>query len=276
MILFRTFPDWIGKLELNFALKQGRSILVKNNHFGPFLVQKCFYPKYENTTPHVYLIHPPGGLVGGDKLILNVQLEPGSTALLTTPGSSKFYSTNGLYAVQECVFTLKKNSILEWIPQSSIFYPKTKAKIKNIFILEEGAKIIFFEMLCFQNICVKNFDTPESVDIFLNFSLPQFIGLRDRFRVNTLDYFNTLNGFQISASFFAAPVDEVILKKVRKLVKSISGIQIGGATLLDTLLVVRLLGNDNYKLSQLLCSIWSITRFSIIGKKVIIPRIWLT
>lgn len=268
--------NWLGKLELNFSLKQGRSILVKHSHSGPFFVQKSFYPKNDNVTPHVYLLHPPGGLVGGDKLVLLVQLEPGSQALLTTPGSSKFYSTNGMYALQEYIFKLKKNTVLEWIPQSNIFFPNTKAKIKTVFSLEQGARIIFFEMLCFRNVHLKAYNKPEAVDIFLNIALPSSIGLQDHFKVNAADCISKLNGFQISASFFATPVDSIILKQVRKLITSSKDDQLGGATLLDDLLVVRLLGNDNQKISALLRHIWSVTRLSIIGKTAVIPRIWLT
>lgn len=275
--LFLSKNNWVGKLELNFSLKEGRSILNHNIHTGPFLVQKSFYPQDDQMTPHVYLLHPPGGLVGGDKLMLSVRLEPNSKALLTTPSSSKFYRSNGEYIFQESFFKLEENSILEWIPQSNIFFPKTKAKIKTIFILEQGARIITLDMLCFQNLNFKNFTDPEELDIFVNFALPHSVGFRDRFRINECNCIdNVLHGFKISAVFFASPADESILKKIRKLIKSIKGVQIGGVTLLDELLVARLLGNDNQKLKELLCQMWDVARYSIIGKKVIIPRIWFT
>lgn len=268
--------DWLGKLELNFSVKQGRSILTKNKHFGPFVVLKSFYPENDSITPHVYLLHPPGGLVGGDKLTLLATLESGSQALLTTPGSSKFYSTNGRYAVQEHVFKLGKNAVLEWIPQSNIFFPKTRAKIRTVFYLDQGARIIFFEMLCLRNLYLQSFDYPEAVDVFLNISLSNSIGLQDRFRVNSYDCLTKLNGFQISASFFAIPADKIVLEKIRNLIKSVNDIYIGGATLLDEILVVRLLGNDNQKISDLLRHIWSLVRLSIISKKAVVPRIWFT
>lgn len=225
----------------------------------------------------MYLLHPSGGLVGGDKLVLLTKLESSSQALLTTPSSSKFYRTNGLYALQEYVFKLQKNSVLEWLPQSNIFFPKTKAKIKTVFVLEQGARVITFEMLCFRDLYTKmNNNNPEEVDVFLDISLPYSIGLRDHFNINSVDCIQKLHGFQISASFFAVPADEFILKKIRELIKPIKDIQIGGATLLNELLVARLLGNDNQKMSDLLYRMWNIARLSIIGKKAIIPRIWCT
>ncbi|URJ25007.1 urease accessory protein UreD [Candidatus Blochmannia ocreatus (nom. nud.)] len=266
---------WLGKLQLNFSLKQGISVLTKCQHVGPFYVKKCFYPRNDDI-PHVYLLHPPGGLVGGDKLILNVQLEPNSSALLTTPGASRFYRSNGLYAEQTNMFKLRKNTTLEWVPQSSIFFPKTKAKIHNTFILEEGARVIAFETLCFGYLSSHVLLYPEETDIYLNVIISNSVGLQDRFKVTELEYFEKLGGFFISAMLFAIPSDYEILKKVRTLIKPVRSSYIGGASLLDTILIVRLLGKDHQFIKQLIHRIWYIVRPAVIGKDVTIPRIWFT
>lgn len=275
--MFKSEANWLGKLDLKFSLKNGRSVLTKNSHCGPFFVQKSFYSHDDDITPNIYLLHPPGGLVGGDHLILSVHLDPSSRALITTPSSTKFYRTNGKYALQENVFLLSNYSVLEWIPQSIIFFAKTKAKMSTIFKLSKGARMVSFEMLCLGNINVSPSMYPEEIDVFSNISLPCSVGLRDRLKINALNCLNKLSGFQIVASLFAVPADEILLKQVRELIKkSINNVQIGSATLLDELLVVRLLGNDNQRLKALLNYIWSVIRPKIIGKKVIIPRIWFT
>lgn len=275
--MFKSEANWVGKLDLKFSLKNGRSMLTKNSHFGPFFVQKSFYSSDDNITPNVYLLHPPGGLVGGDQLVLSVQLEPNSRALITTPSSTKFYRTNGKYALQENVFLLSNYSVLEWIPQSVIFFAKTKARISSTFKLSKGARMVAFEMLCLGNINISTSIYPEEIDVFSSISLPCSVGLRDRLKINALDCLDKLSGFHIVASLFAVPADEVLLKRVRQLIKEpINNIQIGGATLLDELLVVRLLGNDNQRLKALLNYIWSVIRPSVVGKEAIIPRIWFT
>lgn len=275
-LLFKSDTPWLGKLDLTFSLREKRSVLTKKCHSGPFFVQKSFYSDHDNYTPHVYLLHPPGGLVGGDQLMLSVQLEPNSTALITTPGSNKFYRTNGKHVLQKFVFNLSHNSILEWLPQSSIFFPKAKAKISTIFKISQGARIVVFDMLSFINFGEKIKFYPEEIDSFLHISLPYSIGLRDRLKIDALDFFNKLSGFRIVASLFAVPSDKMLLKQVCEIIKPIKNIQIGGVTLLDELLVVRLLGNDNQKIRTLLYHIWSIIRPIIIGKKAVMPRIWFT
>lgn len=268
--------NWLGKLELNFALRKGRSVLTKHVHSGPFFVQRSFYSNDDKMSPHVYLLHPPGGLVGGDQLILSVQLEFNSQALITTPGSTKFYRTNGRFASQKHIFKLSNDSILEWLPQSSIFFSKTKAKISTVFELSKGARMISFDMLCFGNCNQTTIMTPEEIDIYLYISLPDSIGFRDRLKMNALNYLNKLNGFRMIASLFAFPVDKILLNQVRELIIPINNIQIGGATLLDELLVVKLLSNDNQRLKNSLYRIWSAIRPNIIGKKAVVPRIWFT
>ena len=56
---------WSAELELGFAVVAGRTALVHNRHVGPLTVQRPFYP--EGELAHVYLLHPPGGIVAGDR-----------------------------------------------------------------------------------------------------------------------------------------------------------------------------------------------------------------
>ncbi|ADV33909.1 urease accessory protein ureD [Candidatus Blochmanniella vafra str. BVAF] len=278
--LYKLHDGWLGKLELSFSLKKRRSVLVKNSHLGPFMVQKSFYPEDDEMTPHVYLLHPPGGMVGGDQLRLLVNLEPGSRALLTTPSFSKFYRTNGKVAYQENFFRIKSNAVLEWIPQGNIFLPKSKARIHTTFQLDKGACMISFEILCFGSTNIIGVhEIPKKIDVSLYICKFGCVGLRDRLRVSDQqeNCVNTqLGGFKISAFLFAIPANLMMLKQVQQLVRSIVDEQIGGATLLNTLLIVRLLGNDSHKLRKLLFRIWSIIRPVIIGKKAVIPRVWFT
>ncbi|CAD83212.1 urease accessory protein D [Candidatus Blochmanniella floridana] len=276
--LSKSSDDWISRLELNFVLQEGCSVLKKISHIGPILVQKIFYPENDKSNiPHVYLLQPSGGLVGGDQIHISVCLESGSKVLLTTPGSTKFYRTNGKYILQEHIFKLKDNTSLEWLPQSSIFFPNTKVKINTIFHLEPGARIIIGEILCFgSDGWLDNYGSPDVIDIFLRICLPYCSGLRDRLKIDSQNYIDKLHGFKISASLFAAPSNKETLKVVRSLITSTVDIQIGGVTLIDELLVVRLLSNNNQRIKELLYHIWSVIRPIIIGQEAVMPRVWFT
>ena len=64
---------WPARLNLSFAERAGRTVLTGQRHSGPLLAQKPFYPE-PNGCCHIYLIYPPGGIVGGDELSLNAML----------------------------------------------------------------------------------------------------------------------------------------------------------------------------------------------------------
>mgnify|MGYP003709246943 CR=1 FL=1 len=66
--------SWPAELELWFALSAGKTRLVRRRHLGPLVVQRPFHPEKDGTC-HVYLLHPPGGVAGGDRLDLRFHLD---------------------------------------------------------------------------------------------------------------------------------------------------------------------------------------------------------
>ncbi|MEA2078402.1 MAG: urease accessory protein UreD, partial [Pseudomonadota bacterium] len=81
---------WAASLDLGFRVQAGRTVLHRRRHRGPLLVQRPFYSP-GGTSCQVCLLHPPGGLVGGDRLRIHADLSPGARALLTGPAATKVY-----------------------------------------------------------------------------------------------------------------------------------------------------------------------------------------
>src|SRR5262245_44590058 len=90
---------WRAELDLEFAARDGKTVLARRRHLGPLVVQRPFHP--EGGVCHLYLIHPPGGIVGGDHLSCRIAVAPAAQALLTTPAATKFYRSAGATAVQQ-------------------------------------------------------------------------------------------------------------------------------------------------------------------------------
>src|SRR5579871_939337 len=88
---------WQARLELRFEASQGRTGLTHCRHSGPLQVQRAFFPEQGAAGAaaaepcHIYVLHPPGGLVSGDGLQIDVECHPRAHALLTTPAAGKFY-----------------------------------------------------------------------------------------------------------------------------------------------------------------------------------------
>jgi len=144
-----TPPDpknrWPAELYLRFARKKMRTVLVEKRHFGPLLVQKAIYPEGEQIC-HAVIVHPPGGIAGGDELTVEIDLEADSRAVITTPAAAKWYKAPRNRCRQETTVRLAKGSTLDWLPQESIFYNATQVDSKFTLQLELGATAIGWDI----------------------------------------------------------------------------------------------------------------------------------
>src|SRR5262245_65010945 len=126
--------SWRAQLDLRFACREGRTLLQERRSDGPLVVQKPLYPE-GGAVCHAIVVHPPGGIAGGDQLALNVGDEDGSHALLTTPGAAKWYRSAGSWAAQTLDFDVR--GTLEWLPPETIVFDAALAKLKTRIALHE-------------------------------------------------------------------------------------------------------------------------------------------
>lgn len=115
---------WQSSLAARFHRSDGRT-LCSNRHRGPLRIQKPLYPEGDAVC-HAVVIHPPGGIAGGDALELRVDVEPGAHALMTTPGAAKWYKANGRVASQQV--RLAVDGMLEWLPQEAIVFDAAEVR----------------------------------------------------------------------------------------------------------------------------------------------------
>ena len=154
-------PDrrWSARMELDFAVRQGRTTLTKMQFSGPLRVQRPFYPEAAPTNApgraqasqpcHCCLLHPPGGLVSGDDLSLSVRLEQGAHALLTAPSASKFYAADAHNVAQRQTTDLNvAGGMLEWLPRETIIYDGARAEMRTSVELDNTSACIGWEMIC--------------------------------------------------------------------------------------------------------------------------------
>ena len=133
---------WSARMELDFAVRQGRTTLAKMQFHGPLRVQRPFYPEAAPTGApgrpqapqpcHCCLLHPPGGLVSGDDLSLDVRLGQDAHALLTAPSASKFYAADSHNVAQRQTNDLRvAGGLLEWLPRETIIYDGARAEMRT-------------------------------------------------------------------------------------------------------------------------------------------------
>src|SRR5687768_5282088 len=136
---------WHGHLKLNYRHEAGRTI-VHDEHDGPLRVLQSLYPEGDAVC-HNVLVHPPGGVVGGDVLQISTQLGTNSHALITTPGATRFYRSAGPLAQQTLTARVAERARLEWLPLETILYRNTLAENRMRFELAPGAEMIGWDVL---------------------------------------------------------------------------------------------------------------------------------
>lgn len=267
---------WRAELSLEFAPRPDKTVLSGRKQLGPLTVQRSFYP--EGEVCHLYILHPPGGVVGGDSLHIEVKAKKGAAALLTTPGATKFYRSGGSQAHQVQRLFVESDASLEWLPQENIFFRGAKVFLSTEIYLQTNATFIGWEIQCLGR--------PASQELFsdgsANFSLKLFREnkplLFEKILIQNDADLHALSGLRanpVTATLIATGVDSSLLETIQNRFSLFDNASVGH-TLLDDLLVCRYIGHSTEQVRKLFASIWETIRPKTIGRAACAPRIWST
>ena len=134
---------WIARLCLDYRHTDGRTVLSRR-HEGPLRVQKALYPEGSGVC-HTLIVHPPGGIAGGDALAIEADIGPGAQALLTTPGATKWYKAHGRRAAQSIQLDVKGG--VEWLPQEAIVFNQADVNSRIDISLAPDAATIGWDIV---------------------------------------------------------------------------------------------------------------------------------
>lgn len=135
---------WNASLRLDYACENGRSV-ARFAHEGPLRILQSLWPEGDAIC-HNVLVHPPGGLVGGDALRIAVHAAAGSHGLVTTPGASRFYRSEGEAAVQDVLLRVDGGARLEWLPLEALYYSGCRAENRLRMELAPGAEVLGWDV----------------------------------------------------------------------------------------------------------------------------------
>lgn len=141
--------QWCASIALDLQRRRGGTRLVGCRHEGPLYVQRPFYPEGPDCA-HVYLLHPPGGMVSGDSLEVDIRLGAQARALLTTPGAARAYRARrcGTRQYQRTSLHLERQAGVEWFPLDTIVYDGAEVSIETRVHLAGGAHCALWEVTC--------------------------------------------------------------------------------------------------------------------------------
>lgn len=138
--------NWRARINLEYADRGDKTVLKNMEFEGPLRVQRAFYP--EGKVCHSYLLHPPGGMVSGDQIDIDIKVGANAHALVTTPSAGKVYCSDSLDVAQQQQVTLSvEGGILEWLPQENIVFDGSHARLLTTIKLNPDASLIAWDMV---------------------------------------------------------------------------------------------------------------------------------
>jgi urease accessory protein len=267
----KTYKGWQASLALQFCHTPEKTLLHSARHVGPLTVQRPFYP--EDETCHLYLLHPPGGIVGGDELDISVHLQANSHVLITMPGASKFYRSSGPKARLVQRFQLDENAMLEWLPQDTIVFPGANAALKSVFHLHATSTLLAWELYCLGRPVMQETFSHGTLESRLEVWRDGEPLLIERQHLTDGDLSPVADHPWIGTLLFY-PANEAHLEETRSILAPLENL--AGATLTDGLLSVRFLSHDNLICQRVMRDIWQHLRPQLTAKAPHSPRIWQT
>jgi urease accessory protein len=269
---------WNARLELAFDRDGVRTRLARRSHEGPLVVQKPLYPEGGDVCQCI-VVHPPGGIAGGDHLRLSVDVGPGARAQLTTPGAAKWYRANGRPSAQRIELSVAEGGVLEWLPQSSILFDGIDARSDVRVHLARDSVYLGLDVVCLgRTASDERFSHGawrQCVDIERDDALiwSEHVFLRGDDPL--LHAKPGLNGAPVFGTFAAMAThipDDLIVACRRP--APVRGD--GSVTRLPHAIIARYRGDSTEAAHAYLTALWALVRPALTGRTAVAPRIWST
>ncbi|HET9645192.1 MAG TPA: urease accessory protein UreD [Burkholderiaceae bacterium] len=275
---------WAAELSIHYSVDAEGRTVAHDRHDGPLRVLQRLYPEGPGVCHHV-LVHPPGGIVGGDEISLHLRLDAGTHALLTTPGATRFYRSASEQAEQRVVAQVGEGARLEWLPMETIAYRGCIASNHLRFELAPDAQMIGWDMLAL--------GLPATGEPFDAGSCKQHIELPgvwlERGRIagkdrHLLDSPLGFAGRRVLATLWLAagrplapPKREALLAAARHLCNDhVLAATAGSTSPHDRLVLLRVLAERVEPAHALLTQVWVAWRRLQWGMQACAPRVWRT
>jgi urease accessory protein len=265
---------WHASLALDYRCVAQRTAL-SSRHRGPLRVQKALYPEGDAVC-HTIVLHPPGGIAGGDALSIEVDAQPCTHALITTPGATKWYKANGRQASQRA--QLQVQGALEWLPQEAIIFNEADVRSEISIELAPDAAMIGWDIVALGRIA--------SGETFATGCFAQTIRLYDDGALQWVERTRLSGGDALMDSPIGLAGQHVFgclwaigpqwtdgqVETLRMQLPGTAPI----TRLSPRLVVARALGTTAQELRRRLETAWRELRPPVLGRAAETPRIWAT
>lgn len=278
---------WLARFSAEFSAQYGDTRLGKTEHFGPLRVQRPFFPEGPECL-HFYLLHPPGGLVGGDQLSIDLTLQDGAHVLMTTPSAGKIYNNiSGIAQGQHVSIAIGDGSVLEYLPQENIVFDGADGQLTTTIDISGNGLFVGWEITCLGRF--------ESEQFFEQGQLMQSLMLRrdgmplfsDRLQFAApsplqighagFQNFHVFGTLLINRDVMdqSEQTDDAVLQWQENINQDARELTVA-VTQKPGVFIVRVLGNKAEQVRNSFEQLWAQLRNDVVGKEPCAPRIWRT
>jgi len=270
-------PSWHAELELGYGRFDDSTRPTLRRHKGPLRVQKHLYPEGPQVCQHI-IVHPPGGIAGGDRLDISATVGANAWAQLTSPGAAKWYRAASP-AFQDLTLNVEPGATLEWLPQETIVFSNAQAELTTRIDLHGDAKLCYWDVVALGR--------PASQERFEHGHFQSHLDIRrdgaliwhERQRIiggdRLLDSPIGLDGRTVFATLLmTGEAGSDLLETCRE--QAMPNPVRGDLTQLPGLVVARCLAHEALHARAWLIEVWKHLRPALLGREAVTPRIWNT
>ena len=268
---------WRANLSLAFENRSGRTVLAKRTHDGPLVVQKAFHCEDDDAC-HAIVVHPPGGIAGGDELNVVVRTEEGARAVLTTPGAGKWYRSSGAWARQRVSLEVAPGAVIEWLPQENIVYDGALAELSWEADLAGDARLVSWDIACLGRTGSGERFTRGALRIHSRLRRNGRLAWLERGHIGASSLLTSPAGLDgrpvVGTLVVSAPSIDPEWTAVARACLPTQGE--AAVTALPHVLLARYRGDSSEAARAHFTAIWEALRKPVLGREAIRPRIWST
>lgn len=223
-----------------------------------------------------------GGIVGGDRLRIDVEASEGTTVSVVTQAAEKVYRSAGAESAIQVQIGVAAGATLEWMPQETILFDQSRLRRQTRLSVAPGARSLAGESVVFGR--------RARGERFARGTL------HDAWRVvrnDRLIWADALHLSQTVGETIAQPMAfgdaaafatvlyvgddaEEHLEPARELIADAAKDCSAGATLIGSVLLIRLMSADAAALRVAQSRFWSGFRAAALGLPTKLPRVWET
>jgi len=276
---------WQAKLDIDLTSREHQTIVSKALHYGPLRIQKSF--PQDDGSCHLYILHPPGGLVGGDQLSIRITAEHETRTLITTPSAGKFYRClEDLGQKQTVQISVGESAQVEWLPQENIFFDGAKANVETEVHLDADSVFLGWEIQCLgrqaSGECFRSGSVMQRLRLYRNGRLVHRDRLELRPEIPLMSAGWGLGGMNVIGALIAAiPAGQTRSKsrRIQSVIADLNAIypaQVWGFSLKESVVLGRYLGESREECRSGLNEMRLLLGAADISATSSEPRIWNT